>query len=117
MVTETLENKVLIPIDKSKESDFNADFKHISFIKFSLTNQKLRAWENLADFRKKGERPPKRYKTLMEITPSYSAYQKTLLQRFQAPIYKNVEFSIFCQKKDHGCVFICFFSSGVIVST
>ena len=23
-------------------------------------------------------------------------------------IYKNVEFRIFCQKTDHGCVFICF---------
>ena len=79
MVTETLKNGILIPIDTSKESDFNSDFKYISFIKFNLTHQKLRAWENLADFRKKGERPPKSYRTLMKITPSYSAYQRTLL--------------------------------------
>ena len=32
-----------------------------------------------------------------EITPSHSAYQRTLLQIFQAPIYRNVEFRIFCQ--------------------
>ena len=28
---------------KTSKSDFNADFKYISFIKFSLTHQKLRA--------------------------------------------------------------------------
>jgi hypothetical protein len=43
MVTKTLENGILIPIDTSKESDFNADFKYISFIKFGSTYQKLRA--------------------------------------------------------------------------
>ena len=78
MVTETLENGFLIPIDTSKESDFNADFKYMTYTKFSPA-YKLRAWENLADFRKKGERPPKSYRTLMKITPSYSAYQGTLL--------------------------------------
>ena len=59
MVTETLENGFLIPIDTSKVSEFNAEFKYITLIKFSYTHQKLRAWENLADFRKKGQRPPK----------------------------------------------------------
>jgi hypothetical protein len=43
MVTETLENGFLTPIDTSKESDFNADFKYITFIKFNATHQKLRA--------------------------------------------------------------------------
>ena len=32
------------------------------------------------------------------MTPSNSAYQRTLLKKFQVPIYKNVEFCIFCQK-------------------
>ena len=41
--TKTLKNGILIPIATSKESHFNADFKYISFIKFSLTHQKLRA--------------------------------------------------------------------------
>jgi hypothetical protein len=59
MVTETLENSILIQIDTSKESDFNADFKYITFIKFDPTDQKLGALENLADFRKNGERPLK----------------------------------------------------------
>ena len=79
MVTETLENGIFILIDTSKESNFNTDFKYISFIKFNLTHQKLRARENLADFRKKGERPPKSYRPLNKITPSDSAYQRTLL--------------------------------------
>jgi hypothetical protein len=43
MVTETLENGILIQIDTSKELDFNAYFKYIIFIKFSLNHQKLRA--------------------------------------------------------------------------
>ena len=43
IVTKTLKNGILIPIPTSKESHFNADFKYISFIKFSLTHQKLRA--------------------------------------------------------------------------
>ena len=40
--TKTLKNGILIPIATSKESHFNAGFKYISFIKFSLTHQKLR---------------------------------------------------------------------------
>ena len=43
IVTKTLKNRILISIATSKESHFNADFKYISFIKFSLTHQKLRA--------------------------------------------------------------------------
>ena len=43
IVTKTLENLILISIATSKESHFNADFKYISFIKFSLSHQKLRA--------------------------------------------------------------------------
>ena len=43
IVTKTLKNGILIPIPKSKELHFNADFKYICFIKFSLTYQKLRA--------------------------------------------------------------------------
>ena len=43
IVTKTLKNGILIPIATSKESHFNADFKYKSFIKFSLTHQKLRA--------------------------------------------------------------------------
>ena len=58
--------------------------------------------------------PPKSHRILTKITPSHSAYQRTLQQNFQAPIHKNVEFRIFCQKTNHGCVFIClfFFSQG-----
>ena len=47
IVTKTLKNWILISIATSKELHFNADFKYISFIKFSLSHQKLRTWENL----------------------------------------------------------------------
>ena len=48
----------------------------------------------------------------MKITPSDSAYQRILLYKFQDPIYKNVEFCIFCQKKiTDACLFVFFFSS------
>ena len=43
IVTKTLKYGILIPIVTSKESHFNAAFKYISFIKFSITHQKLRA--------------------------------------------------------------------------
>ena len=33
------------------------------------------------------------------------------MQKFQALIYKNVEFRIFCPKTDHGYVFIYYFFS------
>ena len=52
IVTKTIKNWILISIATSKESHFNADFKYISFIKFSLTHQRLRAWENLPYLRK-----------------------------------------------------------------
>jgi len=50
------------------------DFKHTSFIKFSLTNQKLGAREKLPYLKKKGEIPPKSYRILMKIIPLDSAY-------------------------------------------
>ena len=42
-VNETLKNGILMLRDTTKESDFHADFKYISFIKFSLCHQKLEA--------------------------------------------------------------------------
>ena len=50
IVTKILKNGVLLAIATSKESCFNADFKYISLTKFSLTHQKLQAWENLPYF-------------------------------------------------------------------
>jgi hypothetical protein len=71
--TKTLKKGILIPIDTSKEYNSYADFKYISFIKFSLTHQKSSAWENLSYFQEKGETHPKSHKKLMKITPSDSA--------------------------------------------
>ena len=65
---------------------------------------------------KRGKHP---YKScnIHEITKSDSGSQRTLLYRLQDLIFKNVEFGVFCQNKDHGCVFIGFFFPGVILST
>ena len=52
IVKETLKNEILMLKDTSKELNFYADSKYISFIKFSLCHQKLRARENLPYFRK-----------------------------------------------------------------
>ena len=65
-------------INVSKEWAYNADSKYMNFIKFSITHQRLRASENSPDFLKRGETSPKSEKFLMKITPSDSAYQKTL---------------------------------------
>ena len=43
IVNETLKNGTLMLKATSKESDFHADSKYISLIKFSLGHQKLRA--------------------------------------------------------------------------
>ena len=43
IVNETLKNGISMLKDISKESDFYADFKYISFIEFSLCHQKFRA--------------------------------------------------------------------------
>ena len=43
IVNETLKNGILMLKDTSKESNFHADSRYISFIKFNLFHQKLRA--------------------------------------------------------------------------
>jgi hypothetical protein len=59
MVTETLENGILIQIDTSQESDFNADFKYISFIKFNQVKPiKSYAPEKIWLIFKKGRNTP-----------------------------------------------------------
>ena len=62
IVTETLENGILISINLSKDFAYYADSKYITFIKFSVIHQKLRARENVADFRKKVEENPLKVK-------------------------------------------------------
>ena len=119
IVTKTLKNGILIPIATSKESHFNADFKYKSFIKFSSYPSKVMSLRNIFLILENREKHLLKVIESEGNTPSNSAYQRTLL-KFQAPIYKNVEFCIFCQKADHECVFICLFFvffPGVIVST
>ena len=112
IVNETLKNGISMLKDISKESDFYTDIKYISLIKFSLCHQKLRAWENLPYFGKKGVTPPRGHRIVTKITPSHSRYQRNMKKKFQSPIYKNVGFRIFCQMTNHGCVFFFFFPRG-----
>jgi hypothetical protein len=83
-------------------------------LRWTLSSTETLVPEKICPILEKRGTPPKSHRTLMKITPSDSAYQRTLLLTFQAPICKNVEFCIFCQKKDHACVFIfcCFFFRG-----
>ena len=77
----------------------------------------------------KGGKPSKSQVILMKTKPSNSSHQRTLLQKFQGPMYKNVEFYISCQKEDYGSLlilffvcllfffaFFCSFSRGVVIS-
>ena len=55
--TKTLANGILITIDVWKELAFYDNSKCIKYIKFQATDQKLRAWENMPDFKKRGNIP------------------------------------------------------------
>ena len=55
---QTLKKGILIAIDVSKELAYYFDSKFIAFIKFRIHYSKLRAWENLPDFQKRGMDTP-----------------------------------------------------------
>ena len=86
VVIKTLKNGILIPIVTYKELHFNGDFKYISFIKLSL-RKKCPILEN------RGKHPLEVIES--QMTPSDLAYQRTLLYKFQAPIYKMWNFVFF----------------------
>jgi hypothetical protein len=58
-----------------------------------------------------GIHPPKGQLICLKIIPLDSAYVRTMLKRFQAPIYKNVEFCIFSpeERSRMRVFFFCFF--------
>ena len=88
--------------------------KYIQFIKFNVDRQILRAWEYLRNFRKRRETKTDQA-ILMKIKPSDSKCLRALLWRFQAPIYKIMEFLCFARRKiTDKCLFtfILFFSRG-----
>ena len=63
--------------------------------------------KHLPYIRKKGETPPKSHR--MKTTPSDSAYQRTLLYRFQAPIYKMWNFVFLPEERSRMYVYQFFF--------
>ena len=66
IVNETLRNRVLITIDTSKESNFDAYSKYLKSVEFNVTLLKLITWENLPNFWKIGENLPKRSSDITE---------------------------------------------------
>ena len=52
---ETLKTGILITTETLKKIAFHVDPKHIKFITFNATQQKLRAYENLPDLWKREE--------------------------------------------------------------
>ena len=66
-------------MDTAKEWAVCDYSKYIKLIKFNLAHQKLQAWENLPDFRKRGKTLPKIQAILLKIAPSDLLYKCTLL--------------------------------------
>ena len=93
----------------SKELEFYADFKYLSFIKFNLTHQRLRTRENLPDFWKKGKHPLKDIESWWKSHNQIQHIREPYCRGFKRLSEKNVELCIFfCQKNCQCCVFICF---------
>jgi len=81
----------------------------MKFINFNDTDRKLRAWENLPDFWKRGDSLSKKSSHLNENhTDKFSMSKNPTAGIWSCFLKKNVEFCIIYQKKDHGCEFICF---------
>ena len=109
IVNGTLKNGIFI----SKESD---SFEYISFFKVSFIHQKLRVGENLLYLGKYRETSPKSHRIWTKITPSHSAYQRTLLRSFKLLSTKMRNFVFFAKRPITGACSLFFFP-GVIVST
>jgi len=68
-------------------------------------------------FLQRGETPSKDQVTLMKITSSHSAYQRTKLNRFKAPIHKTKFWHSFARSKImDGCLFFSFFPRVVVLN-
>ena len=103
----------MIPIDISKELAYYADSKYIRFIKFSLTHQKLRAWENLSDFQKKGGKPPRSHRILMEITHhQIQRIKEPYCRGFKLISAKMWNFVILLEERSRMRVYLFFFFHG-----
>ena len=70
IVNETLKNGILILIDTSKESDFYANFKYISFINLVLLIKSYEPGKICLVLENRGK-PLKGYRILTKITPSH----------------------------------------------
>ena len=110
IVTKTIQNGILIPIATSKESYFNADFKYISFIKFSRTYQKLRAWEVLPYFWKWGKHPLKVTESSWKSHHQIQRIREPYCRSFKLLSRKMWNFVFFARRQiTDACLFVCLF--------
>ena len=121
IVIETLKNTILMPIDISKELAFYADSEYVSLIKFSLTHQKLLAWENFSDSRKKKERPLQAIEFQWKSRHRIRRIKEPYFRGFKLTSSKMWNFEFLPEERSRMRVSLflcCFFSfSGEIVST
>ena len=116
IVTETLTNGILIRIDTSKESDFYPDFKHTSFIKFSLTHQKWPAWENLPYFENRRKHPLKVIESEGKSSIRFSVSENPTVEVSSSYMQKWGILYFLPEERSQIRVYY-FFYPGVIVST
>jgi len=108
IVIETLKNTILMPIDISKELAFYADSEYVSLIKFSLTHQKLLAWENFSDSRKKKERPLQAIEFQWKSRHRIRRIKEPYFRGFKLISAKMWNFVIFARRKiTDACLFVC----------
>jgi len=118
ILTETLKNWILISIGISKELAYYSDSKCISFIKFRLTHQRLRAWEYLLDFRKRGKHSPKVKEFLWKSHHKIRRIRESYFSGFKLLSAKTWSFVFFARISITGAsLFFVYFLPGVIVST
>ena len=121
LVTETLKDEILIPKDTSKESDFYADFKYISFYKFSLAHQNLQAWENCLIFEKMGKHPLKVIESWWKSDHQIQCIKNLVVEVSSSYLRKCGILWFLPEERSRMCVYLfllfCFFPIGVIVST
>jgi len=112
MITTTLKIRTWIIIDRptSKELTSYADSKYIRFINFNNTLQKLRVSENSPYFKTGGNMSCKSESCWkLHCSIRFNTSENTTIVVLNSYPQKWGYFFFFCQKKDHGCTFICSF--------
>ena len=99
----------MIRIDVSKESNFDAYSKYAKFIKFKVTIKSYES-EKIYLIFEKAENTPKTSSDLNENdTIKLGIPENRTVDVSSSYVQKCGTLQFFCQKRDHGCEFICLF--------